>query len=334
MAVVLARDAPARGARIRQRALGSAAVAVLLLLPLAGNAYAVLTVTAALALGLFALSYDLVLGVTGLISVSHATLFGVGAYGMAIGMTELGYGFWTSTAVGLAAAGAVAWLIGFFSLRTSGAGFIIVTIIFAHSFEIIANRWTALTGGENGIVLHLGAISLLPGVAIRVAPGSPSLYYAVVFCLLAALWAARALVASPFGLVLRAISRNEVRAQALGYPVARYKIILNVLAGVLAAVAGILFAISQGFVSVDLLRVLLSIEVVVWTILGGPGTLIGPVAAAVLFTLLLEYVRGLTQHYLIFVGLVTLAVIVFVPQGLAGIVGRMLQPVKPVREQE
>jgi len=318
---------------VRQQALGAAALAALLLLPLGGSAYVVLTVTAALALGLFALSYDLMLGVTGLISVSHATLFGVGAYGMAIGMGKLGYGFWPSAGVGLAAAGAAAWLIGFFSLRTSGSGFIIVTIIFAHSFEIIANRWTALTGGENGIMLRLTAIPLLPGVAIRAAPGSLSLYYAVVLCLLAALWAARALVASPFGLVLRAISGNEVRAQALGYPVARYKIILNVLAGILAAVAGILFATSQGFVSVDLLRVLLSIEVVVWTILGGPGTLVGPVAAAVLFTLLLEYVRGLTQHYLIFIGLLALAVIVFVPQGLAGVVGRLLQPAGPPREE-
>jgi branched-chain amino acid transport system permease protein len=302
---------------------------VLLLFPLGAGAYLVLTVSAALAFGLFALSYDLMLGVAGLISVSHATLFGVGAYGMAISLTRLDWGFWRSVLVGLGAAGAVAWLIGFFSLRTSGAGFIIMTVIFAHAFEILANTQTALTGGENGIVLGLSRIAVMPGLAIQATAGSRSLYYAVVLCLLTALWAARRLVQSRFGLVLRAIKGNEARAMAVGYPVSRYKILLNIIAGTIAALAGILYAVSQGFVSVDLLRVLLSVEVVVWTIVGGPGTLVGPVLAAVFLTLLLEYVRGLTQHYLILIGLVALAVIVAIPEGLAGVVERVMRQLSP-----
>jgi branched-chain amino acid transport system permease protein len=322
---------PAVNARPRQIGFAALIIALLLLLPLSGRPYIILTVTSALTLGLFVLSYDLILGVTGLISVSHATLFGVGAYGMGIGMMKLGYGIIPAILLGILAAALVAWMIGFFSLRTSGAGFIITTIIFAHSFEIIVNRWTALTGGENGIVLPLSSLRVFPGVAIHAGPASISLYYLVVVLLLGALWASQHLVASPFGLVLRAIHGNELRAHALGYRVSRYKLIINVLAGILAGIAGILFALSQGFVSVDLARVLLSIEVVVWTILGGPGTLVGPVAAAVLFNLLLEYVRGLTQHYQLFIGLVALAVIVFVPRGLAGIAGRVLHSV-PAKE--
>ncbi|MGQ0570283.1 MAG: branched-chain amino acid ABC transporter permease [Armatimonadota bacterium] len=306
-----------------QRVAPALVLVVLALVPLQAGRYFLLTVTAALALGLFALSYDLVLGVTGLISVSHATLFGVGAYGMAIGLSKLGLGFWPAVAFGIGVTALVAWLIGFFSVRTAGAGFIIMTVIFAHASEVVVNVWTSVTGGENGIILTLGRLALLPGVTIQATPGSRSFYYVVLVFLITALWLCRRLVRSPFGLVLRGIKGNEVRTAALGYRVSRYKIVVNIVAGALAALAGILYAISQGFVSVDLVRVLLSVEVIVWTILGGPGTLLGPVLAAVLMTLLVEYLRGLTRNYLIVVGLATLAVVVFIPNGLGGMLERL-----------
>jgi branched-chain amino acid transport system permease protein len=304
------------------RAAAVVAVAGLAALPSVASPYMLLVLTAALALGLFALSYDLVLGVTGLVSVSHATLFGVGAYGMAIGMTRLGFAFWPSALLGIAAAAGLAWIIGFFSVRASGPGFIIMTVIFAHALEHVANVWTPLTGGENGIMLNLSRVTIAPGIDVRLAAGSPSAYYAVIASLALALLACRALVRSPFGLVLRGIKGNEPRALALGYRVSRHKIVLNVLAGALAAIAGLLYALSQGFVSVDLVRVLLSVEVIVWTIVGGPGTLLGPVVAAVLMSLGVEYLRSLTHHYLFAVGLVTLLVVIFLPGGLATVLRR------------
>ncbi|MBF8288631.1 MAG: hypothetical protein HW381_1739 [Candidatus Rokubacteria bacterium] len=288
----------ARGARVARAALAPAGIVLLALAPWWVSPYLTLSLTAALALGLFALSYDLVLGVTGLISVSHATLFGVGAYGMAIGMT--------------------------FSVRTSGPGFIIMTVIFAHAVESVANVWTSLTGGENGIVLGVSRVSLFPGVDVHFTAGSRSAYYAVAACLGLALWASRRLVASPFGLALRGIKGNELRASALGYRVGRYKILVNVIAGAFAAVGGILYALSQGFVSVDLLRVLLSIEVIVWTILGGPGTLLGPVLAAMLMSLGIEYLRAVTHQYVFAIGAITLLVVLFLPQGLGGLIERLL----------
>ena len=317
-------------ARLARPALVLGGLLLLALLPWAVGPYARLSLTAALALGLFALSYDLVLGVTGLISVSHATLFGVGAYGMAIGMTRLGASFWTSVLLGVAAAAALAWVIGFFSVRTSGPGFIIMTVIFAHAVESIANVWTTLTGGENGIIMSVPPVSLLPGVDVRFAAGSPSAYYAVAICLGLAFVLARWLVGSPLGLVLRGIKGNELRTLALGYRVGAYKVLVNVIAGALAAVGGILYALSQGFVSVDLLRVLLSVEVIVWTILGGPGTLLGPVLAAVLMSLGVEYLRSVTHQYLIAVGAVTLLVALALPEGLGGLVERLLK--RPARE--
>ena len=301
-----------------------ALLVALALIPLAASQYVVLILTAALALGLFALSYDLVLGVTGLISVSHATLFGVGAYGMAISMTKLGASFWPSALVGIAAAMALAWIIGFFSVRTSGPGFIIMTVIFAHALEHIANVWTSVTGGENGIMLSVSRITVIPRLDVRLTAGSRSAYYSVIVCLAIAVWACRRLVRSPFGLVLRGIKGNEQRTLALGYRVWRYKVLVNVMAGGLAAIAGILYALSQGFVSVDLLRVLLSVEVIVWTIVGGPGTLVGPVLAAVLMSLGVEYLRGVTNQYLFAVGAVTLLIVLFVPQGLGHLVDRAL----------
>ena len=298
------------------------AAAVLAVVPLWASPYLVLALTAALALGLFALSYDLVLGVTGLISVSHATLFGVGAYGLAIGLTKLQLSFWTAALLGVAGAVLVAWIIGFFSVRTAGPGFIIMTVIFAHAVESIAYVWTGFTGGENGIALSVSRLSVAPGLEIRFTPGRASAYYVVLACLALALEATRRLVASPLGLVLRGIKGNEQRALALGHRVGRYKILINVIAGALAAVAGILYALSQSFVSVDLLRVVLSIEVIVWTILGGPGTLAGPVVAAVLMSLGTDYLRSITHQYVFAIGAVTLAVALFLPHGPGRIFAR------------
>ena len=297
-------------------------------LPWLVSPYVTLTLTAALALGLFALSYDLVLGVTGLVSVSHATLFGVGAYGMAIGLTRLSAPFWPSVLLGIGAAATMAWLIGFFAVRTSGPGFIIMTAIFAHAVEHIANVWTSLTGGENGIILSVSRVTLVPGLDVRFTAGSASAYYAVAVCLGLAFWLSRSIVGSRLGLILRGIKGNETRALALGYRVGVYKVAVNVIAGAIAAVGGMLYGLSQGFVSVDLLRVLLSIEVIVWTILGGPGTLLGPVLAAVLMSLGIDYLRSLTHQYLIAVGAVTLLVVLVLPDGL----GSLLERVRPARE--
>jgi branched-chain amino acid transport system permease protein len=301
-------------------ALAVGTLVMLAALPWALRPYALLTLTAALALGLFALSFDLVLGVTGLVSVSHATLFGVGAYGMAIAMMRLQAPFWASLLVGIAAAAAMAWLIGFFSVRTSGPGFIIMTAIFAHAIEHIANVWTGLTGGENGIILD-----------VHFAAGSVVAYYVVAACLVAGFAACRWLVGSRLGLVLRGIKGNEMRALALGYRVGVYKVLVNVIAGALAAVAGMLYGLSQGFVSVDLLRVLLSIEVIVWTILGGPGTLVGPVLAAVLMSLGIDWLRSLTHQYLFAVGAVTLLVVLAAPDGVGALVGRRTPRVLPAQ---
>jgi branched-chain amino acid transport system permease protein len=302
-------------------ALAAGTLVLLAALPWVLGPYARLTLTAALALGLFALSFDLVLGVTGLVSVSHATLFGVGAYGMAIAMTRLQAPFWASLLVGIAAAAAMAWLIGFFSVRTAGPGFIIMTAIFAHAVEHIANVWTGLTGGENGIILD-----------VHFAAGSVVAYYVVAACLVAGFVACRWLVGSRLGLVLRGIKGNEVRALALGCRVGVYKVLVNVLAGALAAVAGMLYGLSQGFVSVDLLRVLLSIEVIVWTILGGPGTLVGPVLAAVLMSLGIDWLRSLTHQYLFAVGAVTLLVVLAVPDGVGAVIGRRASRALPAQE--
>jgi branched-chain amino acid transport system permease protein len=243
---------------------------------------------------------------------------------MAIGMTRLGASFWPSVLLGVAAAAALAWVIGFFSVRTSGPGFIIMTVIFAHAVESIANVWTTLTGGENGIILSVARVALLPGVDVRFAAGSPSGYYAVAACLGLALVLGRWLIGSPLGLILRGIKGNELRALALGYRVGAYKVLVNVIAGALAAVGGILYALSQGFVSVDLLRVLLSVEVIVWTILGGAGTLLGPVLAAVLMSLGVDYLRSVTHQYLFAVGAITLLVALVLPEGLGGLVDRAL----------
>ena len=184
--------------------------------------------------------------------------------------------------------------------------------------------------GKNGIIMSVPRVSLLPGVDMRFAAGSPSAYYVVAACLGLAFVLARWLVGSSLGLVLRGIKGNELRTLALEYRVGAYKVLVNVIAGALTAVGGILYALSQGFVSVDLLRVLRSVEVIVWTILGGPGTLLGPVLAAVLMSLGVDCLRSVTHQYLIAFGAITLLVALALPEGLGGLVERLLK--RPARE--
>ena len=227
---------------------------------------------------LFAISVDLLLGYTGLLSFGHAAFWGSSAYVTGLVAIHWGLPFPVTILGGMLFAMAIAFPIGYLSVRRTGIYFAMVTLAFAQMIFFIANQLSGLTGGENGLQ---GIPKSFFGVeAVETDPFY--FYYAAIGLVLLGIWAAWRIVHSPFGRVLVAIRDNPARARALGYNVDRYKVIVFVLSAGLAGLAGGVFAISHGFASLQELNWTTSGKVVLITVLGGIGTLWGgPLGAAI-----------------------------------------------------
>lgn len=294
---------------------------ILCLIPHVLPPYYRFLITLALIYGLFAMSYDIVLGYTGLVSVCHAIPFGIAAYGTLLASQRLGVNLWVGTLIGMTLSAAVGWIVGFFSTRSRGAGFIIMTIIFTLVLYTITLTWTNFTGGENGLMLKTRTANLIPGlVTLSFKVGSLSLYYFTLVTLAVSYLICRRIVSSPFGMILQAIRGNEVRAKAVGYHVERYKIFSNIIAGIFASIAGILFLFANCFISADVVGIHTSIEVIIWSLLGGIGSLAGPLFGAMFMTFLTDFLRKMTENYLIILGALFFFAVLFFPDGIAGFI--------------
>ena len=231
---------------------------------------------------LFALSVDLLLGFTGLLSFGHAAFWGSSAYVTGLIAINLGVPFPIAVIGGAVFAMIIAVPIGLLSVRRAGIYFAMVTLAFAQMIFFIANQWKEITGGENGLQ---GVPSSFFGIEIIESESFYFYYVAIILIGLGAFLGWR-IVHSPFGRVLVSIRDNPSRARALGYDVERYKLIAFVLSAGLAGIAGGVFAISHGFVSLQELDWTTSGKVVLMTVIGGMGTLWGgPVGAAVIVLL-------------------------------------------------
>lgn len=227
---------------------------------------------------LFAVSVDILLGYTGLLSFGHAAFWGGSAYATGLVAVHLGVPFPVAIVAGALFAMLIAVPIGYLSVRRTGIYFAMVTLAFAQMLYFAANQWRGLTGGENGlqsIPTSFFGIELIETEAFY-------FYYAALPIILAGMWAAWRVVHSPFGRVLVAIRDNPARAQALGYDVERYKLMAFVLSAGLAGLAGGVFSISHGFASLQELYWTTSGKVVLITVLGGIGTLWGSTVGAAL----------------------------------------------------
>jgi branched-chain amino acid transport system permease protein len=232
--------------------------------------------------GLFAISIDLLLGYTGLLSFGHAAFWGSSAYVTGLVAIHAGVPFPLAVLAGTVFAMVIAVPIGYLSVRRTGIYFAMVTLAFAQMIYFVANQWRDVTGGENGLQ---GIPKSFFGVE-AVETDSFSFYYAGIVVILVGVAVAWRVVHSPFGRVLVAIRDNPARARALGYDVERYKIMVFVISAGLAGLAGGVFAISHGFASLQELSWQTSGKVVLITVLGGIGTLWGgPIGAAVVVQL-------------------------------------------------
>ena len=273
--------------------------------------------TEALILGLFAMSLDLMVGYTRLISFGHAAAYGFGAY--ACGWLLLHTSLPMLAAIPLAAllVGVLAIGIAWVCTQASGVSFSMLTLAFAQLLYAVAYKWTSVTGGSDG----LAGIPRRPGpFALHVFVGRNGFYYLVIIVLLGAFLFCRALVRSPFGAVLRGIRENEAKTLALGYNARLYKIAVVSLSYGLGALAGALYAPFAGFANTELLFWLLSGQVLIMVIIGGTGTLIGPILGAAFFLIVEHQLSNYTEAWALFFGLIFIAFVMFAPEGILGLV--------------
>ncbi|WP_220183200.1 branched-chain amino acid ABC transporter permease [Sphaerisporangium album] len=232
---------------------------------------------------LFACALDLLLGFTGLLSFGHAAFWGGGAYVAGLVAVHSGLPFPVAVLAGAAFAAVLAVPIGYLSVRLRGIYFAMVTLAFAQMVYFLVNQWRDLTGGENGLQ---GVPRELFGLDLS---DSFVYYYVALPLVLAGFVAVWRIVRSPFGRVLMSIRDNTARAQALGYPVDRYKLLAFVLSACLSGLAGGLFAIGHGFASLESVYWTTSGQAVMMVVLGGIGTLWGGVLGAALVVELNDY---------------------------------------------
>ena len=264
--------------------------------------------------GLAAISLNLVLGYGGLVSFGHAAFVGIGAYTVGILITEGVPNGWIGFALAMAIAAAFAAVIGAVSLRTRGVYFIMITLAFAQMVFYLVNSVKAY-GGDEG--LNLSERSAF-GFGLDLKDDT-TFYFFVLALLAACLFGIHRLMHSRFGRVILAIRDDEVRAESIGYPVYRYKLILFVMAGALGGLAGALMVNQQNYVSPNLLHWTQSGLLMVMVILGGVGTLAGGLWGAIVLLTLEDVIAEYTIHWQFYVGWVLLAVVLLAPKGLAGL---------------
>jgi branched-chain amino acid transport system permease protein len=232
---------------------------------------------------LFAVALDLLLGYTGLLSFGHAAFWGSSAYATGIIAVETGLPFYVAILGGAVVAALIAVPVAMLSVRRTGIYFAMVTLAFAQLIYFVANQWRSMTGGEDGL-------QGIPREAFGLdLADSFYFYYAALPLILLGLLGAWRVVHSPFGRVMVAIRENPARARALGYPVDRYKVQVFVISAFLAGIAGGVYAVGHGFASLQEVYWTTSGKVVVMNILGGMGTLWGPVLGAGIIVVLEDY---------------------------------------------
>jgi branched-chain amino acid transport system permease protein len=290
-----------------------AALAALPLVPGIPKYYLLLAFDALL-FGAIAMSLDLLIGYTGLVSFGHAAFYGLGAYATAVLLERGVLSLWACLSLAIVVVGLYALVVSYFATARRGIYFALLTLIFA---EVVYTffRYTQTFGGSDGIQ-GLPDAFVLPGVAIDTPVRK---YYLVWVYLVLAYAVCRVLVTSHFGRVLVAIRENEDRARFLGYNVQRYKMAVCMISALLTGLAGAIYPIRASFATPDLMLWTESGEFIISVMIGGLGTLVGPILGGVFFTLLRDKVSSYVDWYFIVIGVVLVVIVLFLPRGLLGL---------------
>jgi branched-chain amino acid transport system permease protein len=269
-------------------------------------------------LAVFAMGYNLLFGYVGLLSLGHAMFFSAGLYGSGLAIYHLGWSVPAAFGAGLVSGAALSLVIGLLALRTTGVAFMIVTMMFAQVFYLSILYFAQWTGGDQGLVLQqaqrlieVGGVTLdltEPATRFMAALG----LFSVV--LVATLFIAR----SAFGRVLVAIRENEERTKMLGYDTFANKLAAVVASGVICAASGAAYALLFGYVGSTLASVQYSILPLLWVLLGGAATTLGPLVGTVFMYYVIDVTSGYTSAYMLVVGIALILLVLYFPKGVLG----------------
>jgi branched-chain amino acid transport system permease protein len=266
---------------------------------------------------IFGLGTNLLMGYTGLLSFGQATFFGSAAYVAGWLLKNQGINVFVALGAGVGVGAVSALLVGYLCVQRSGIYFIMLTFALNQLFYFIAYQWTTVTGGEDG----------MPGIPRPAFLGidfrNPVAYYVFVSVLfLLSLWVMKRIVESPLGKILVAIRENEVRAEAVGYNVPRFKLLAFVIGGAFSGLAGVLYAMLFGIVPLEAISFVTSGNVVFATLIGGSGSLYGPIIGSFVFIWLSESMSVVWARWPLLLGLAFVVVVMFLRGGVVEAWGR------------
>ena len=303
-------------------ATASLVIVGLLLLPayssISGNIFLLTLFTRIVIFALAAVSLNLIMGYGGMMSFGHAAYLGIGGYAVGILAHEgIGSGF-IEWPVALVASAFFALVIGTLSLRTRGVYFIMITLAFAQMAYYIASG-LARYGGDDGLTIYKrsdfgGLINLSSRVQF---------YYLCLACLFGGIYLIWRIVNSRFGMVVQGLRSNEQRMQAIGFPANRYRLVCFVISGTICGLAGALLATNTDFISPATMYWTRSGDLMVMVILGGMGSLFGPVIGAIVYLLLEEFLSQITEYWALIMGPLLLLIVLFARGGIVGLLGRL-----------
>jgi branched-chain amino acid transport system permease protein len=306
-------------------ALGALALAAFPLVPMESSGFYLQMLSQMMILAIFAMSLDLLQGVTGLVSLGHAAYFGLAGYALAfLTPADTPISLWWSLPLAALASGLAALVIGFFVVRTHGIYFIMVTMAFAQMvfFLFFDNRDL---GGSDGLYVNFKPDASLFGWSGIDLDNKTTFYYLTLLVMLAVYAFLRRLLFSPFGRALAGIRVNEHRMRAVGYGTFGYRLTAFTLAGALAGVAGYLWAAQSGYVNPELMGFHLSAHAIMMVILGGMGNFAGAIVGAFAFEYVMHVFKDLTKHWQLLMGGFIVLVVVFAPRGLLGLAERLFR---------
>ena len=303
-------------------------ILLLALVPLGGDKYWIKLVTRMLVLGIFAMSLDLLVGYTGLVSFGHAAFFGLAGYVLHfISPEDQAVNLLWGLPLCLASTGLAAAMIGALSVRTKGVYFIMVTLAFAQMLFYFFHD-SDLAGGSDGAFIYIKPVLMLGSHSLLDLGSRATLFYLSLVSMGAIYSVLVIILRSPFGKVIQGIKLNEHRMQALGYNTYIYKLVSFIIAGIIAGYAGFLFASIDGFVSPELLGWQESGIALVIVILGGMGTLFGSILGSIALLGVEELFRDkalfgfMSNHWQILMGAFVIGIVLFFKNGLGGLLLR------------
>ncbi|WP_172329057.1 branched-chain amino acid ABC transporter permease [Mangrovicoccus sp. HB161399] len=307
-------------------ALILATIAVLFALQFALSDYLVLAATRILIMAVFAMGYNMLMGYAGLLSLGHAMFFGAGLYAAGLSSYYWGSSLPVSFLIGILASAAFSFVIGLLALRTTGVSFMIVTLMFAQAAYLATLYFSRITGGDQGLTLPTDARSFsLLGHQMDMTsdPVRFNLALAIFALVLVFMFF---VTQGPLGRLFAAVRENEPRTRMLGFDTYRVRLAAFTISGTVSGLAGALYGLVFGYIGSAFAGFHYSIEALLFTLVGGPGTLLGPLLGTTVMTMLIDRLSGLTTAYLMIVGVILILVNRWFPKGILGTIRERALP--------